>query len=259
MKGAVHTDVHPHNILIQPKESAETAIVEAFLKGLDPAADNVGPVPFPKVETKERLFVALTDLESAHLITNSDKHHFMIQPHHLRALEVILGAQWGPAADIWSLGCLIYEWATGGLLFKYDAAKGDPQEILGQMVRILGDLPPDLVAKGRLAKSWFSTDGALKSSPKDIGLSLEAMTVFNLLETTDYEPPLPDDFDDHELASFIHFICQMICLDPQERWSGMDLVGHPWLHSALGWIIEVMERKEAERSAERVINAPSSD
>ena len=31
----------------------------------------------------------------------------IVQPHTLRAPEVILGLEWGPAIDIWSLGCLV--------------------------------------------------------------------------------------------------------------------------------------------------------
>ena len=30
-----------------------------------------------------------------------------VQPYALRAPEVILGLEWGPAIDIWSLGCMV--------------------------------------------------------------------------------------------------------------------------------------------------------
>ena len=31
----------------------------------------------------------------------------VVQPYALRAPEVILGLEWGPTIDIWSLGCLV--------------------------------------------------------------------------------------------------------------------------------------------------------
>ncbi|GLB41536.1 putative protein kinase domain containing protein [Lyophyllum shimeji] len=37
----------------------------------------------------------------------------IIQPYALRVPEVILGAEWGPSADIWNLGCLIFELLNG--------------------------------------------------------------------------------------------------------------------------------------------------
>lgn len=38
-----------------------------------------------------------------------------IQPEHLRAPEVYLGAPWGPPVDIWSLGCLVRKIQTRGM------------------------------------------------------------------------------------------------------------------------------------------------
>ena len=32
----------------------------------------------------------------------------VVQPYALRAPEVILGLEWGPAIDIWSLGCMVH-------------------------------------------------------------------------------------------------------------------------------------------------------
>ena len=35
----------------------------------------------------------------------------IVQPYALRAPEVLLGLEWGPAIDIWSLGCLVWTYA----------------------------------------------------------------------------------------------------------------------------------------------------
>lgn len=47
-------------------------------------------------------------------------HHFTedIQTRQYRSPEVIVGCEYGPNADIWSVACLIFELATGDYLFE---------------------------------------------------------------------------------------------------------------------------------------------
>ena len=44
-----------------------------------------------------------------------EQHHFTedIQTRQYRSLEVLLGAGYGPPADIWSCACMAFELATG--------------------------------------------------------------------------------------------------------------------------------------------------
>jgi serine/threonine protein kinase len=41
-----------------------------------------------------------------------------IQTRQYRAPEVILGAKYAPSVDMWSMGCMAFELATGDLLFE---------------------------------------------------------------------------------------------------------------------------------------------
>ncbi|KIY45275.1 kinase-like protein, partial [Fistulina hepatica ATCC 64428] len=45
-------------------------------------------------------------------------HQRLIQPTALRCPEVLTGCDWGPKADIWNLGCIIFELMTGRHLFR---------------------------------------------------------------------------------------------------------------------------------------------
>ncbi|KAJ3573590.1 hypothetical protein NP233_g2340 [Leucocoprinus birnbaumii] len=65
--------------------------------------------------------VQLTDFGTA-AFTNGF-HAPKIQPYALRAPEVILGYGWGTSADIWNLGCIIFEFLTGKWLFRPRSAK----------------------------------------------------------------------------------------------------------------------------------------
>jgi len=47
-------------------------------------------------------------------------HHFtsLIQTRQYRSPEVIVGLGYASSADVWSLGCMLYELLTGSLLFE---------------------------------------------------------------------------------------------------------------------------------------------
>ena len=47
----------------------------------------------------------------------NDKRNDEIQTRYYRAPEVILGCQWTPIVDLWSIGCIYYEMITGNILF----------------------------------------------------------------------------------------------------------------------------------------------
>ena len=109
----------------------------------------------------------------------------LIQPPSLRAPEVILRANWGTSADIWSAACVvssltsntgldpiltpnkqIFELLQGRVLFK---GRADPngawtaeEDHLAQMIELFGPLPKDLLAKGRSSGLLFDKDGMLK-------------------------------------------------------------------------------------------------
>lgn len=118
-------------------------------------------------------------LAAAHSTANADKHAFLIQPDHLRAPEVTIGAHWGPPADIWNLGCLVriyyvagvplslyahayvkvYEMATSRHLFTADIEGQDPTVQLGHIVSALGDFPPEFLKSGQYWAKYFTEDG----------------------------------------------------------------------------------------------------
>ena len=106
----IHTDLKPENILlVEPL----TYLLESIS---DESDDNDG-----QIDTLDKLddpvtTVKIADLGNACWI----EKHFTddIQTRQYRSPEVIIGFQYGPAADIWSLACIVFELATGDLLFK---------------------------------------------------------------------------------------------------------------------------------------------
>ncbi|KAI5898763.1 kinase-like protein [Schizophyllum commune H4-8] len=65
--------------------------------------------------------VVLADFDTA--VPEDGDHQRLIQPEALRSPEVILGCSWGVKADIWNMGCLIFELLTGNPLFSRKPAR----------------------------------------------------------------------------------------------------------------------------------------
>lgn len=90
-------------------------------------------------------------------------NHFTdaIQTRHYRCLEVILGADYGTSADIWSAACMAFELATGDYLFEphegEDYSRDDDH--LAHIIELLGDIPLGITQTGKYAKSYFNKKG----------------------------------------------------------------------------------------------------
>ena len=105
----IHTDLKPENILL----------VEPLLDSVPDLSflddDNISAVTTTSVSDSVTM-VKIADLGNACWV----EKHFTddIQTRQYRSPEAIVGFPYGPAADIWSLACIIFELATGDLLFK---------------------------------------------------------------------------------------------------------------------------------------------
>jgi dual specificity tyrosine-phosphorylation-regulated kinase 1 len=110
----------------------------------------------------ERSAVKLIDFGSA---CRCGKQQFSyVQSRFYRAPEVMLGMQYGPAIDMWSAGCMMYELRTGKPLFTGWSEHDQLCRIeatLGRVPRSMFDrIPTEYRAR------YFDEDGGIEPSPE---------------------------------------------------------------------------------------------
>ncbi|XP_026582031.1 dual specificity protein kinase CLK2-like, partial [Pseudonaja textilis] len=80
-----------------------------------------------------------------------EHHSTIVSTRHYRAPEVILELGWTQPCDVWSVGCIIFEYYMGFTLFQTH----DNREHLAMMERILGPIPSRMIRKTRKQKYFY--------------------------------------------------------------------------------------------------------
>ena len=172
-------------------------------------------------------------------------------PIALRAPEIILRDLASPAVDIWSFGCLLYEYLTGEALFQIPPLPDRVVEVkdddhLIQLSEILGPLPPYFLQRWPRADRYFELNGRRKpAAGNPIDLYMEARfgrDTTSAEEVIGPPPPLdslekrfhmnkPSDFDDdngEDEKIIVALLRTILRHDPRERPSASDLLEHSW-------------------------------
>ncbi|XP_076339538.1 SRSF protein kinase 3-like isoform X2 [Tachypleus tridentatus] len=150
-------------------------------------------------------------------------HHFTedIQTRQYRCLEVLLGAGYGPPADIWSTACMAFELATGDFLFEPHSGEdySRDEDHLAHILELLGEIPHHIALSGRYSREFFNKRGELRHITR-----LKPWGLVHVL-TEKYE------WDPSEAQAFTDFLAPMLTFDPNLRARASDSLNHPWLNS----------------------------
>jgi len=143
-----------------------------------------------------------------------------IQTRQYRSPEVILGAKYGTACDIWSLACVIFELVTGDVLF--DPRSGETHERdddhLALMMELAGKkIPKKILLGGKLSKVFFNRSCDLRNIK-----NLKFWTLDRVL-VEKYR------LDEDEAVALTAFLKPMLDFDPKNRATAEELLKHPWL------------------------------
>ncbi|KAI0255198.1 kinase-like domain-containing protein [Lactifluus subvellereus] len=177
-------------------------------------------------------------------------HHFTddIQTRQYRCPEVLLGARWGPSADIWSVACVLFELLAGGD-YLFDPAAGSryskDEDHIAQIIELVGEFPQSLAFSGKYSSRFFNRKGELRH--------------INKLRYWPLEDVLHDKYElTRETAQTIaSFLSPMLRLNPERRAGAGELVHHRWLDGiVVQGEVDIIRRAEEEEARRRL--PPSS-
>ncbi|KAL4244514.1 Serine/Arginine-Rich Protein Kinase [Abortiporus biennis] len=188
----------------------------------------------------EKITVKIADLGNATWV----EHHFTddIQTRQYRCPEVIIGARWGPSADIWSVACVIFELLTGGD-YLFDPASGSryskDDDHIAQIMELMGEFPKSIAFAGKYSSDFFNRKGELRHIQKLRFWPLDAVLHDKYL--------LPKE----EADMIASFLTPMLRLNPEKRAKASELVHHAWLDGIVVQgeldVIRRMEEEDAKR------------
>jgi len=179
---------------------------------------------------------------------------------YYRAPEIVLGLSVGLPIDMFSLGCCLYEFATGQLLFK----STNLNDHLRMIMEVAGRIPKKIVNQSPFKQEYFSDDlkflqqipGGLDKpiirkvliSTPSRSITKEIQTSFKMCEQAEAQATLLGDL-----------ITKCVAVDPASRLTPEDAIRHPFFTKAT--VPKCKPKMEHERSTamEIVVSDDSSD
>jgi dual specificity tyrosine-phosphorylation-regulated kinase 2/3/4 len=176
--GVIHCDIKPQNILLKHIRKTGVKIIDF----------GISCIGKPKI-------------------------YSYLQTRYYRSPEVILGCSFGPAVDIWSLGCVLAELLNGSPIFKGE----DEHDQMIKIMALLGTPPFELLEKGYKRRYFFHMDNTPILKPNKAGEILQP-TCFSLRQVlkTDDE-------------SFIDFLAACFEYLPEKRITATEALKHRWI------------------------------
>ncbi|CAC9500201.1 protein kinase-like protein [Leishmania infantum JPCM5] len=195
----VHTDLKPENILIADRNVADNSMGDEWV---------------------------VCDFGSASLWRMDKLDSDLISTRPYRAPEVLLGNKWHYAADMWSIGCILYEVAVGHRLFE----SRDDLTHLHMMDRRIGRLPEAFAKHSKYSSKYFNSRGDFLSTPDAIRFSKCRLT------------PIREMFK--EDREFLHLLKGLLTYNPDERMTAPEALALPIFDRVR------VARKERQRRAD---------
>ncbi|NXS94987.1 SRPK kinase, partial [Jacana jacana] len=218
----IHADIKPENVLLCGHDKTlQRLLPDAFCCGqrTDVRLKGPGGDPGNRLEEADLMSmeVKIADLGSACWTYKPFSKEIQTQPY--RALEVLLGLDYGPPADIWSTGCLAFEMATGECLFDPQPGKyfSRDDDHVARIIEVLGRIPPQIALSWNKSTKFFSRPGALLRISRLSPRSLHSILADRHKWTKDQVTP------------FTAFLLPALQYSPQRRATAAQCLQHPWL------------------------------
>ncbi|KAM9311800.1 dual specificity protein kinase CLK3 [Gastrophryne carolinensis] len=191
-----HTDLKPENILFVSSEYSTTYNAKK------------------KCEEKQVKNTSIRIVDFGSATFDHEYHTTIVATRHYRPPEVILELGWSQPCDVWSIGCILFEYYTGFTLFQTH----DNVEHLVMMEKILGPLPRRMVYKTRKQK-YFQNGSLIWDDNSTDGRYVSK----NCHPLMTYKAE-----DSSEHAELFHLLQRMLDFSPTLRITLAEALGHPF-------------------------------
>ncbi|KAK8809545.1 hypothetical protein WA158_000488 [Blastocystis sp. Blastoise] len=222
--GIVHTDIKPENIMFMPSTTEKSDDI------------NVLPEQVPD-------FNSLCLIDFGSVSSSTVPRRGLITTRTYRAPEVILDLHWSFPSDMWSLGCMLYELATGHPIFKTHQHFFGNREHLAMIEKLLGPIPQEMYSQlADQIRMMYKADGYILWPPPvtmeteeekqpggwghhDVSWSSRSRAVKAVKQSpTDIASSLPEPDDD-----FVDFLTSLLKLRPEDRLTVDEAIKHPFV------------------------------
>lgn len=212
--GFIHTDLKTENIVLPNHFDAKNDFDRPFTSPPQSSSDNDDcqiEISYPNNSRKSQINARLIDFDS--LKQGFKWHRSLATTCEYRAPEILLGLQWGTECDMWSLGCILVELATGTIEF---ASTNDLEHLL-LIQHMIAPIP------GKMLKATTKQE-------------VSAFVCGNLIDPNCLGPQIKDDILQKptlwELLSFdeeLNNLAQkLLNPDPSERINIDQVLNHPF-------------------------------
>ncbi|NXQ90694.1 CLK3 kinase, partial [Nyctibius grandis] len=141
-------------------------------------------------------------------------HNTIVATQHYRPPEVILELGWAQPCDVWSTGCILFEYYRGFTLFQTN----ENREHLVMMEKVLGRMPSHMIRKTR--KQNFFHNGKLvwdENTPKGryVRENCKPLRTYRLCNSQEHR-------------QFFDLLRRMLEFDPSQRITVSEALLHPF-------------------------------
>ncbi|KNH06089.1 hypothetical protein XU18_3026 [Perkinsela sp. CCAP 1560/4] len=226
----VHSDLKPENILSDRWKDNKKPF-DSYRRPWEHWDSKVRE----KAARSSIFFIRLCDFGGCQRESRSSEgRSSIIQTRHYRAPEVVLRAGWHSPADMWSVGCIAFEIATGRLL--YDTH--NDQEHIAMMGKHIGfETFPYNAWKRVIPREqveWFSRDGAFVWPPSLSQSTLSRKSYQESLDRVDAEKRIGSMLRDRlgSCPDLEDFVLRCLTWDPRKRLTAREGLDHRFLREA---------------------------
>ena len=168
----------------------------------------------------DNLNLKIIDFGNAERLDKKYQDEIMIRNY--RPPENIINDYYDEKADVWSVGCIIYEIFTGDYLFEVEKNQrtiDKDREHLSQMFEILGKMPKNMALKCDFTEDLFDNKGRILKHKN--------------CEYTSLAEILQKDFDYNEEDSknIENYLKKILEYDLKDRFSALEAANDPWLNN----------------------------